>query len=313
MRAPLLVALFLCALLAGCSSDPAGEAAAPAADFSDLDLEATSSTGVIRGVVVDEAIRPLADAAVTLRGDQPRTSTTKDDGAFGFDGLQPGTYFLSIHKAGYLDVQQSADVAAGVAEPPAVKVQLRGDGKPAPYAVAYTVEGLIECSIRTPAFGLALCGAPHDAVQILCTTPPLPCPPQPTNDAYSAFLQLDGGTPDYVQTEMAWESTQATGADMSYALRYAERSTYNQGMYEGGFDSFSGTSPLLGHVSGDDAADAELGNRTGLVFSIFAGAGTYPVGLTLEQRYTFYIHTFYGYTPPEGWRFSTDGTVPPPQ
>ncbi len=310
MRGPLAATLLVALLLAGCSSSPPPAEELPPADFEELELAATDTTGVIRGIVVDDAIRPIAGAAVTLKATPPQTVTTTDDGAFGFDGLDPGTYFLSIHKIGFLDVQQSAEVVAGVEEPPIAKVQLVADGKPSPYYAEYKVEGIIECGTSA----VALCGGVHDVIVIACVTSGgAVCLPQPTNDAYSAFLTIDGGTPGYIQTEMVWESTQALSVDMSYALRYAEKTTYDNGMYEAGFGSFEGPSPLVGHVSGEDADDAELGNRTGLVFSIFSGNQEYPVGVTVSQRYTFFIHAFYGYQPPEDWRFTTDGTVPPPQ
>jgi Carboxypeptidase regulatory-like domain len=308
MRPLLAVALALA--LAGCSSSPP-EAVddAPQAAFEELALESTATTGIIRGIVVDTAIRPIAGASVTLRADPPVATTTTADGAFGFDGLESGTYFLSIHKVGFLDVQQSAEVVAGVAEPPIVKVQVVSDGKPSPYYGEYKVEGIIECGTSA----VAACGGVHDAIVIVCVNSGgAVCLPQPTNDAYSAFLWLDGGTPDYIQTEMVWQSTQALSNDMNYALRYAERETYDNGMYEGGIDSFEGPSPLLGNISGEDAEDAELGNRTGLVFSIFSGNQEYPVGVTVEQRYTFFIHAFYGYIPPADWRFTEDGAPPPP-
>lgn len=295
-------------LLAGCTSEaPAVEV--PPADFDNLDLESTATTGIIRGIVVDSAIRPIAGASVTLKATPEQTAVSSEDGAFGFDGLEAGTYFMSVHKVGFIDVQQSADVVAGVEEPAIAKVQLVSDGKPTPFAVAYKVEGIIECGTSV----IAACGGVHDGVVILCgVSGGAACLPQPTNDAYSAFLAIEG-TPDYLQSEMVWTSTQALSTEMSYALRYADRATYDGGMYEGGFDSVEGPSPLLGSVSGDDAADAELGNRTGLVFSIFSGEGDVPVGVTVSQRYTFFIHAFYGYEPPETWRFTDEGTVPPPQ
>ncbi|HUR25484.1 MAG TPA: carboxypeptidase-like regulatory domain-containing protein [Candidatus Thermoplasmatota archaeon] len=310
MRILLATIVLALLLVSGCAStsDPPSEELP--ADFEQLELEATATTGIIRGIVVDSAIRPISGASVTLKAEPPQTVTSTEDGAFGFDALEPGTYFLSVHKIGFADVQQSAEVDAGVESPPVVKVQLVSDGKPAPFFAEYKVEGIIECGTSV----IALCGGAHDVVVIACVASGgAVCAPQPTNDAYSAFLAIDG-TPDYVQTEMTWETTQALGDSMSYALRYADKATYDGGMYEGGFDSFEGPSPLLGHISGDDAADAELGNRTGMVFSIFSGGaqGT-PLGVTVEQQYTFFIHAFYGYQPPEDWRFTSEGTVPPPQ
>jgi hypothetical protein len=311
MRA-LLAAGVVLTMLAGCTSpsDPTTGNDVPPAAFDELALEATATTGVIRGIVVDEAIRPIAGATATLQGQSPQTTTTTEDGAFGFDDLEPGTYFVSVHKLGFLDVQQSTDVVAGVAEPPITKVLLVSDGKPSPFHAEYKVEGIVECGTSA----IALCGGVHDVIVIACVnTGGAVCLPQPTNDAYSAFLAIEGGTPDYLQTEMVWESTQALGNEMSYALRYAEKTTYDNGMYEAGFESFEGPSPLRGNVSGDDMEEAELGNRTGLVFSIFSGNQEYPVGVTVSQRYTFFIHAFYGYEPPADWRFTDEGTVPPPQ
>ena len=93
-------------------------------------------------------------------------------------------------------------------------------------------------------------------------------------------------------------------------------------MYTGGINSVEGPSPLMDNVTAEQAQKAKIGNGTGLVFSIFSGDATngqvpVPVvggpGLTVEQRYTFYIHAFYGYLPPATWRFSSDGPPPPPQ
>src|SRR5688572_21074791 len=98
-------------LLAGCTGG--GDGPPPAdepVDFSNLELEATETTGVIRGVVVDDAIRPLANATVTLVSDGDRTATTTDSGTFGFEQVPPGTHFLTVSRFRYLDQQQSVDV-----------------------------------------------------------------------------------------------------------------------------------------------------------------------------------------------------------
>ena len=120
MRAMFL--LLLVPLLAGC----ADEAAPEVDDFAqnlDQELQATEDTGIIRGVVVDFAIVPVADATVTLTG-LDRSTQTNEAGAFGFDGLEPGTYFLEISKLGYNSTQASTDVEAGTDTPPVVKVRL---------------------------------------------------------------------------------------------------------------------------------------------------------------------------------------------
>src|ERR1041385_6406528 len=100
MRSFAIVAVLAGALLAGCSSN--NHAATPAGpSFDDLGLQATQTTGVIRGVVVADAIRPLAGAKVALSGPEGRTTNTTAQGTFGFDGLAAGTYFVRVSKAGF--------------------------------------------------------------------------------------------------------------------------------------------------------------------------------------------------------------------
>src|SRR5688572_17724784 len=107
MRALAALALLAGALLAGCSSSSNDSPSEDGPTFDDLGLEATSSTGVIRGLVVDEAIRPVEGARVRLQGgDAPSEALTTDLGTFGFEGLAPGTYFLSVSKPGFFDAQQ---------------------------------------------------------------------------------------------------------------------------------------------------------------------------------------------------------------
>src|SRR5688572_21410353 len=93
---PLL--LLAATALAGCSGDASPkdrEPAVPDGAFDGLNVKPTDETGIVRGVVVDEAIAPLEAAKVTLQGPGGSQETeTNALGAFGFDGLEPGTYFV---------------------------------------------------------------------------------------------------------------------------------------------------------------------------------------------------------------------------
>jgi len=40
--------------------------------------------------------------------------------------------------------------------------------------------------------------------------------------------------------------------------------------------------------------------------------GPIGAGATVEQDFTWFIHEFHGYLPPEGWQFSIDGAPPEP-
>src|ERR1051325_10998784 len=108
MRALLAVSLLLLAALAGCAGGGGrGGTGTTGSGGPVPTLTASSTTGVIRAVVVDEGIRPPAGANVSvLQGSSVlRTATTGADGFAGFEGLAAGSYFLRAAKRGYADVQ----------------------------------------------------------------------------------------------------------------------------------------------------------------------------------------------------------------
>src|SRR5690242_6986744 len=114
MSVRLLVAALLgVACLGGCSDGASGSA------------EVASSVGLLRGVVVDEAIRPLGNASVTAAGTTATVNaTTTDDGLFAFEGLEPGVYVVTVTKQFYSSQQTTADVRLGE-EGPLVKFTLQ--------------------------------------------------------------------------------------------------------------------------------------------------------------------------------------------
>ena len=67
-------------------------------------LAASSGAGSLTGVVVDDQRRPVAAARVGLLGPAGvtvRSTLTKQDGGFTFDGIAPGRYTLGVMKIGY--------------------------------------------------------------------------------------------------------------------------------------------------------------------------------------------------------------------
>lgn len=301
MRPIALTALLAATLLAGCAGNGPDGKSATDPTFDDLGLTATSSTGIIRGVVVDDAIRPIAGAKVVLSGgDSPSETVSTESGAFGFSNLVPGTYFLSVSKVGFFAAQQSADVVAGVEEPAIVKVLLQMDAANMPFVQSYVFSGFIEC--MTP--NVALCGLVNDL----------------GSEGGQGNLTQDNSqvrhpvsqVPTWVQSEMIWTSTQALGGGMSV-------------MYSWDCDDtllcdheVSGTSPLL--LTADAEAIDKIGIGTAMpdvyirTFTAAAvdGLPINSAGLTIEQSFEIYTHVFYGYQPPEGWRFSSGEPVPTP-
>ena len=297
MRAIALPALLLAGLLlAGCSGNDAKDtSSATEPTFDELGLTATSSTGVIRGVVVDDAIRPVADAKVTLAGGEtPGEARTTDQGTFGFDGLAPGSYFLKVTKAGFVDAQQGADVVAGVAEPDIVKVLLQADASSVPYVEAYTFHGFTECS--TVVFGL--CGFINDELGNV------------TQDNTQVRYPLSK-VPSWVQSEMVWSSTQSLGGEFSLMYSWIDGSCDAAIGYCD--HSVDGASPLLLAANPDDIERIGLGaDQPELYIRTFTAPveGTVVAGATIEQQFDIYTHIFYGYQPAEGWRFSSGEPVP---
>ncbi len=295
--------------LAGCS-DGGGPATDAADDFQDLDLVATDETGVIRGVVIDASITPVpnADVAVERPGAEPLTALTGADGLFGFDGLAPGSYFVKVQKAGYFDAQQSVEVVPDVADPPAVRILLELNEATRPYVQTLVFEGFMECGLTSPAVGVSLCGLVNSVGEIGGA-------PNATNEDSQVRYPLDRA-PTWTQSEMVWESTQAFGDELALLYSYGD---CGEGFY---CDHESrGTSPVLltaNATMSQTLFDEEAGELYIRVFTDDVDATAVPgylsgSGITFEQSFTIYTHVFYGYQPPEGWRFSVDGEAPAPQ
>jgi len=288
-------------LLAGCAGS--GHKKADDARFSDLGLQATSTTGVIRGVVVDDAIRPVANATVYLsgqKGGEPKQASSSGQGAFAFSGLDPGTYFLQVKKGGFLMAQQSVDVVAGVAEPPVVKVQLLPDpGYIKPYTESFVFDGFMQCSA----------GAAADSgdygVENACSESPGGVQPF-AND--KTFVQYPlSGKPQWVQAEMVWTSTQAVSKSMNHNFAIADASEL-----DGWKDlSVDGQSPLVNTMDEKTAA-TYIDNGT-LTERIFPWTDSYPGPVvSIQQKFQVFTTVFYGYEPPSGWMLSNGDAIPPP-
>jgi hypothetical protein len=301
--------------LAGCSGGGGEEPPA-------LGLQATDSTGLIHGVVVDSAIRPLANVTVELVGDTPKTQRTEADGSFGFDGLLPGTYFLKATKLGYFSAQQGTEVVAGVADPPAVKIQLELDASFRAYYEAQVYDGFIECTSSA----VVLCGIPNTFEPTMCAEFSV-CYGNLTNDRFT-FTQFFQANASHVQTELAWTSNQAASSELyleSEALTLGCKNTDLSTTLNG----TRGASPIYVTFNESLLREYDIGPVCGIYFSVFSGDAAHapcipdnpavggaciPAGATVEQRFTAYTHAFYGYLPPPGWRFSTESSVPqPPQ
>ncbi|MEK6976206.1 MAG: carboxypeptidase-like regulatory domain-containing protein [Candidatus Thermoplasmatota archaeon] len=317
---PLLLVTSL--VLAGCASSGGGGKGGDDDPTADLGLQATDTTGILRGVVVDERIVPIAGVAVKLLS-LDRNTTTNDGGAFGFDGLAPGTYFVVANKAGFKPVQQGIDVVAGKDDPPVVRIQLLVDDSfVKPYFDTFVLNGYIQCGVTSSAIAVAVCSIPNGCNPGfgVCATNETY-----TQDIFNQFIPISG-VPMHIQHEVIWDATQSTGDMLSLAMRTATAEEYNAGGYGADIGGdVIGTSPLLGVINATMIKQAGIGvNGTGLAPAVFTGGmeGTqvcipdfgclFANGAAINQKFDLYTHVFYGYAPPEGWRFSDSSVVPQP-
>jgi hypothetical protein len=279
-------------------------------------------------VVVDDAIRPLsaANVSVHLGGKVVQAKTTGPDGAASFEALAPGAYFLQANKTNYLEVQQSVDVVAGVTAPPVTKLQMPLRTGNLAFYQEFKFDGFLQCAAGGGNWCFIAnyypCFAEQQAGQ--------PCTGNLTSD--NSFYAIDKPltdlqrVPDWLQAELIWDSTQAVTPDMT--LRTDIDLPGNVTIDN--TTSATGASPVLVVVPPENMTQWQLGVKDGLALEVFPGSppelcaiqppevpnvgrvNLCSLGMSVQQRFTYIVHVFYGYKPPEGWRFTTDGTVPQP-
>lgn len=307
MRGILLGSLLALALtVAGCSGSGGGSEATESGGLTPeqiddaaggVDVEATATTGVIRGVVVDTGIRPIAGATVTLLvGGDSKTAQTNELGAFGFDGLAPGTYFVSATKIGFNTVQQSVDVAAGVSDPSPIRIKLQQDPALVPYYVPYDTEGYLECSTRDPING---------GFSGICDNIPGNLLPKDNN----IFPLEKTGNISFVQGELVWKNTQNLGSSLSLVLGPNSCQDIKYEHTDGTRTRSDGPTPRIVNMNTEEI-EANEANERGIcyrVFAWFAEESGGNVGFVFEQSFHIYTHMFYNFSPPAGWTFGADG------
>lgn len=296
-RAAALLGCLLAAgiLSAGCSGPEAGSAHAGDG--------AAEATGLLHGVVVDEALRPLAGVAVeaSYAGGPPLAATTGDDGTFRFGAVAPGSYVVTASQERRLTATTLAQVVAGEEDPRAVQLVLELLRDEVPFATAIAYDVFVGCAFS---YG-NLCSAPaQGGFDVLGDR--------------SAHLFYDevvaqGRVPDLVQGEATWDPSLPTSAELYPIYGWSTPAAWQAFAYEGTFFAVSQPSPSFDRVTAEMAAEAELGVRSGLVVEFYSGRpGGLPTGLTLNQRVSLYLHLFYGFLPADDWRFVATGAAPQP-
>jgi hypothetical protein len=324
-------------LLAGC----AGQAADGGADQTQSDPTVRTGVGAILGVVVDDAVRPLADANVTATGPSgPLNATSDAEGRFRFDGLAAGVYLVEVSKPFYISHQQAVTVVESV-EPQTTRFLLTFEAGTVPYANLYKVEGFYECGSHP----YHLCANVNIATWIVvcANTGGLVCPGNVTQDSSLFFQMVEPGL-DFLQGELVWTPTTSTGEQLALLLGGGNEEELKAGMAPA-YNATDGPSPLMLRISNHEAPDAwcfeaetctrsDVLNETGigteraLLVQVATGptvsvdplCGIAPppapsppcaTGFAAQQPFTMFTIAFYGYEPPADWLFSATGELPP--
>lgn len=291
--------------LAGCSGDAGDGGPRSASD---------PALGELHGVVVDAAIRPLPGVTLALMP-EGLNATTDEGGLFSFDGLRPGSYALTVSRAGYIGQTMTVQVEAGVS-PRGIQVLLESELGNVRYADLYKLDGYYECGVYPTVTGCATVNAVTGV--ILCDYTGGVCA-NATSDSSFTIQEVEAGM-DFLQSEMVWVANGPTGASMHLVVGGATPEEFPVGVV---YNETHGPSPLHVTISGQTLANASFGVDRVLMFQAGASSaadagpecfGFSPcgVGMHYSQSFSIFTTTFYGYFPPTGWTFASEGRIPPP-
>ena len=299
MRGVLLLPVLLLAgtLLAGCSGGGTPDDCT-GADCPGAGLDVDEDTGGIRGIVVDDSIRPVEGAKVVLmNGDETLTDA---QGRFTFTGLAPGEHFITVSKPGYATMQATAKVVAGVAEPDVVKVVLEYLVDAQPYTEFHEFRGFYECGFAAPFitdscdFGVRTVSDEENA-----TTGTGAVPRGVQDNRNTMFVEVPASTVTIVQ-EAYWENP-----DVSSMMILLDSTPIDNACdcSERSYLETVGPSPTYGRVDGEAVPAGET----------VAVRGFLPFGdpqYAVNHEFQIFTTLFHNAPAPEGWSFVNGDEMP---
>lgn len=183
------VLLFAAPGLAGCLSDDTGDDD-PETTTTRVKPTVSADLGAIEGVVTDPAVQPIAEATVTVV-ETGQNTTTRSDGSFVLNELDPGSYTLAARHDAFVSSQQSVQIAAGeVSVADFLLVNLVSD---LPYTQTLELAGFMSCGT---AVGWNATNAP---------APPSPVPdPRTFGVSWTMCEDVDHALGNSTQDETFW-------------------------------------------------------------------------------------------------------------
>lgn len=285
-------------VLAGCT-DGGGEGKGAGGAGGDAPpVEATSTTGGIRGVVVDERITPIKGALIEITG-TTKNVTTGEDGLFAVSGLEAGTYFVRASHPLYASAQQSVDVVAGEENPESKRILLTRTVFSEPYFNTLTYDGFIVCSANAvlPVVGGVLSEECGEGVGVPGVGR---VGGQASNNVQFDFY-VDGPGIASMVVEQVWDATGETSRGLVTPISL----DWVCDPFCGGntFASMEGESPLIANVDSAVLAKLNLTSDTRVSTFTWASPATTPIGVTLQQKYTIFVTNFYFVPTTSDWSF----------
>ncbi len=294
-------------LLAGCASAPDTAPGSSGTDFSGVEGHASETTGLIRGVTVDNTIQPIKGVEIHVRsGAEDKQASSDDQGRFVFSDLKPGTYLVIGKHLLYETAQTSVEVVAGVADPPTTRLQMAAKFNQKPFSTQQKFEGYIECGYEVLGVS-SLCLNDYETLLV----PDIPPTMKNLLDNRGYVHSIDAGWSTLIY-ELTWKPTaQGTSQEMFVLASFWNRTSSDWYGQEGG------ANPVLlrfevNVTHAGAAADSALakdkidpqGQRDLYTYgAISAPSGPPYIGAGLEQSFTIIQTTFYHAKPQDGWSF----------
>ncbi len=159
LNAVLITLAMVTVALAGCTG---GDAPSTGGD-DPVQPNVSEDTGAIQGTVTDGESLPVANAQVQLREQQDQDpASTRDDGSFVINNLDPGTYTVDVAKIGFRAFAAKIDVRAGEVTQMAATLERLASGDP--YSVPLDQVGRVLLSIGWSAADCAAGGVTCNAI-----------------------------------------------------------------------------------------------------------------------------------------------------